>query len=216
MANATDVVYNQGFHVHDFVLAISRCYAHHSVQRANEVAVRDTLRFMARQAGRVARLFGRAAAHSPVADVGGAAVGRVGVGASGKPQATKPLMASKRFFYLTSFMSAWRGWVVRPDAGAADESTARNRRGATRPLDRAAILPRGVRNVMSHDLVPTLSDYSVAAFVAAGHGVVDIEQLMGVRIDDHNSSESGSGDNLHFCSQVCAHTLMTRSYPWFS
>ena len=120
MANATDVVYNQGFHVHDFVLAISRCYAHHSVQRANEVAVRDTLRFMARQAGRVARLFGRAAAHSPVADVGGAAVGRVGVGASGKPQATKPLMASKRFFYLTSFMSAWRGWVVRPDAGAAD------------------------------------------------------------------------------------------------
>ena len=40
--------------------------------------------------------------------------------------------------------------------------------GATRPLQRAAVLPRGVRNILSHELVPTISDFSVAAFAAAG------------------------------------------------
>ena len=47
--NATDVVYNQGSHLHAFVRSLKRCYQNSSVPQAQGVATRDALRFYARQ-----------------------------------------------------------------------------------------------------------------------------------------------------------------------
>ena len=52
-----------------------------------------------------------------------------------------------------------------------------------------------------HDLYRGINDISVAAFLAAGHEVVDVEIPMGVRIDGHPASHNikSSGDALHYC-----------------
>lgn len=174
VGNATDVVYNQGTHVHDFVSALRNCYAAWSVEDADVVARRDAMRFLARQAGRVARLFREhsESSHDVLQARGG----------------THRQHGGTRFFLLTGYMSAWYGWT----GGTAG--------GATRPLPHAAVLPPKADSNYDHDLVPLISDELVSAFLAANHSVIDVEQVMGSRVDDHKSSLTGHGDNLHFCS----------------
>ena len=52
-----------------------------------------------------------------------------------------------------------------------------------------------------HGLYRGINDLTVAAFLAAGHDVVDVEIPMGVRIDGHPASHStvNRGDALHYC-----------------
>ena len=51
----------------------------------------------------------------------------------------------------------------------------------------------------SHQLVFAINDVSAAAFRAHGHGVIDLESMLGARVDAHPGSFDGTGDKLHFC-----------------
>ena len=49
--------------------------------------------------------------------------------------------------------------------------------------------------------VVELSQYgaAAAAFLAAGHGVIDVAAMLGLRVDAHPGSTAGGTDGLHFC-----------------
>ena len=49
----------------------------------------------------------------------------------------------------------------------------------------------------SHHLVFGINDVSRAAFRAHGHGVIDLEGMLGTRVDAHPGSYDGVGDKLH-------------------
>ena len=56
----------------------------------------------------------------------------------------------------------------------------------------------------SHDLVYWVNDIGRAAFEAAGHGVIDLEHMLGVRVDMHPASlpnQDGTiyPDTIHYC-----------------
>ena len=55
----------------------------------------------------------------------------------------------------------------------------------------------------SHHLVFAINDVSRAAFQAQGHGVIDLESMLGTRVDAHPGSFDGVGDKLH-CACVCS------------
>ena len=40
---------------------------------------------------------------------------------------------------------------------------------------------------------------AAAAFLAAGHGVIDVAAMLGLRVDAHPGSTAGGTDGLHFC-----------------
>lgn len=50
-----------------------------------------------------------------------------------------------------------------------------------------------------HDIVEELNAMGKEEFRAAGHGVVDLEDMIGVRQDGHPASLTGVGDKLHYC-----------------
>ena len=53
-----------------------------------------------------------------------------------------------------------------------------------------------------HDLYAGVNDLSVSAFLAAGHGIIDLEWMLGVRVDAHpgpSLPKHPQGDHLHFC-----------------
>ena len=50
----------------------------------------------------------------------------------------------------------------------------------------------------NNDLYAAINDIGSAAFRAAGHSVIDLECMLGQRIDAHGIKD-GIGDALHFC-----------------
>jgi len=50
-----------------------------------------------------------------------------------------------------------------------------------------------------HNIVKDVNAMGKEEFRAAGHGVVDLEDMIGVRQDGHPASLTGVGDMLHYC-----------------
>ena len=76
------------------------------------------------------------------------------------------------------------------------------RSGPTSPLDERSLLTidtGGKSDEYSHSTPPTINDIAAAAFKSAGHGVLDLEVMLGMRVDNHPGTHSKSGDTLHFC-----------------
>ena len=73
--------------------------------------------------------------------------------------------------------------------------------GAPRkPISPALLLDRSMdqnASSFSHHLVFNINDMSSSAFRAHGHGVIDFETMLGVRVDAHPGSHDGIGDKLH-------------------
>ena len=67
-------------------------------------------------------------------------------------------------------------------------------------IDATSILSASMTNGdFGHQLFPWANDVAAAAFRAEGHDVVDVEAMLGVRVDAHPGSMDGTGDKLHFC-----------------
>jgi len=76
--------------------------------------------------------------------------------------------------------------------------------GAPRhPVDPTTLLDRAMvdagKQQYSHHLVFSVNDACRAAFSAHGHSIIDLETMLGVRVDAHPASFDGTGDKLHFC-----------------
>ena len=56
-------------------------------------------------------------------------------------------------------------------------------------------------NEYSHNTIGEINAMSVAAYLAAGHGVIDVENMLGMRRDAHLDWGGGvhSSDALHYC-----------------
>ena len=50
-----------------------------------------------------------------------------------------------------------------------------------------------------HEVVDVANGAAAAAFLAAGHGVIDVAAMLGLRVDAHPGSTAGGTDGLHFC-----------------
>ena len=70
-----------------------------------------------------------------------------------------------------------------------------------RPLNASTLVSAtmGTKAAFSHQLVFALNDVSRAAFHAHGHSIIDVESMLGVRVDAYPASDDGDGDKLHFC-----------------
>ena len=73
------------------------------------------------------------------------------------------------------------------------------------PVDAAALVRAVMANdqahpmYFSHQYAYWVNDCARAAFEAHGHGIIDVEAMLGVRADAHPASSDGRGDRLHFC-----------------
>lgn len=97
-----------------------------------------------------------------------------------------------RSFYLTSPAPADQ-WVSTSSNGRVEGVRPR------RPVELAAIAIDARNSGYMHDLYSTVNDMSAAAFSALGHGIIDVEWMGTMRIDDHQGSATGKGDFLHHC-----------------
>ena len=110
--------------------------------------------------------------------------------------------------------SASSGVASTPLAGSSEDGSRHRRR-----LD----LPKTGRGTAAgchvdipctgHDAVGLVNAASVSAFVAAGHEVIDVGPMLGLRIDAHPGSVTGKNDALHFCMPVPASFDESRRGP---
>ena len=87
-------------------------------------------------------------------------------------------------------------------SSAACDAFCRAPSGAPRtPLDPATLIhgTMSFEGEYSHQSVYWINDMARAGFRARGHGVVDTEAMMSVRVDAYPASQNGTGDKLHFC-----------------
>lgn len=172
------VVYNQMAHIHAFIKSVRECYATEggmSESLAATAAERDVLRFWADDQARWANLLQQLRANLTLN--GGARIGGL---ASPAPRID---------VYLRTSPPAADAFCTKPD-------------GSPRTPLTPAVLTNGVMHgaaEYSHHLVHHLNDVMRAAFRAHGHGVVDVEAMLGVRVDAYPCSHDGTGDKLHFC-----------------
>ena len=90
---------------------------------------------------------------------------------------------------------------LRTSPPAADTFCAKSAGASRTPID-ASALAHGVmtgRGEYSHQYVYWMNDMMRSAFRAQGHGVIDVETMLGVRVDAYPCSKDGAGDKLHFC-----------------
>lgn len=97
----------------------------------------------------------------------------------------------------------------RTSPGPADQLHAMD--GASSPLSSAAasleyyFTTPPEKTKYSHHVYQAMNDVSVSVFSAFGHGIIDTEVMMGMRIDAHPASvkgdkqKAGQSDALHFC-----------------
>ena len=73
--------------------------------------------------------------------------------------------------------------------------------GAAAPLAEVAELasPPAGEDEYGHEVVDVANGAAAAAFLAAGHGVIDVAAMLGLRVDAHPGSTAGGTDGLHFC-----------------
>ena len=73
--------------------------------------------------------------------------------------------------------------------------------GAAAPLAVVAELasPPAGEDEYGHEVVDVANGAAAAAFLAAGHGVIDVAAMLGLRVDAHPGSTAGGTDGLHFC-----------------
>ena len=73
--------------------------------------------------------------------------------------------------------------------------------GAAAPLAVVAELasPPAGEDEYGHEVVDVANAPAAAAFLAAGHGVIDVAAMLGLRVDAHPGSTAGGTDGLHFC-----------------
>jgi len=69
------------------------------------------------------------------------------------------------------------------------------------PLREIGPLEGAQNDEYDHNILRNMNDIGAAAFQSAGHGVIDVETMLGLRVDSHPASHSstGEGDALHFC-----------------
>lgn len=87
--------------------------------------------------------------------------------------------------------------------------------GAHHPINASAVFEATIMKGIgeySHQWVHWVNDVSRAAFVARGHGVIDVEAMLSARVDAHpashhddgdlgaGESNKGKGDRVHFCA----------------
>ena len=198
------VVLNQFAHVHGLVAKLTRCYGEAGIgqdestsgdyrlnpynSEAYRLAARDVMRFWGDDQVRWASLLQEIQAN--LSSSSSAAASRVysSEGGEGTP---RPLRV--RTYYRTSL--------------PACDSFCTSPRGAPRhPINASTLLMTAMShtadakaNDYSHSLVFALNDVSRTAFRARGHGVIDAEVMMGMRVDAYPASYDGQGDKLHFC-----------------
>ena len=73
--------------------------------------------------------------------------------------------------------------------------------GAAAPLAVVAELasPPAGEDEYGHEVVDVANGAAAAAFLAAGHEVIDVAAMLGLRVDAHPGSTAGGTDGLHFC-----------------
>ena len=73
--------------------------------------------------------------------------------------------------------------------------------GAAAPHAEVAELasPPAGEDEYGHEVVDVANGAAAAAFLAAGHGVIDVAAMLGLRVDAHPGSTAGGTDGLHFC-----------------
>ncbi len=73
--------------------------------------------------------------------------------------------------------------------------------GAAAPLAVVAELasPPAGEDEYGHEVVDVANGAAAAAFLAAGHGVIDVAAMLGLRVAAHPGSTAGGTDGLHFC-----------------
>ena len=104
--------------------------------------------------------------------------------------AQSPLGRSLRVVYRTSSPAADR--YLR--GGAAIDVPV--------PLPHVAVDISAASAEYGHDIYYIVNALSVAAFRAVGHTVLDVEEMLGMRVDAHPAAHNPQreGDALHFCT----------------
>ena len=167
-AHPTMLVLNDFAHVHNVELALSQCYAKHLRHDAPEHNASELARDLARR-DMVRYLTERAVRMATLL-------------------ANAPLSSAPRVVYRTSSPAAER-WLL---GSAAVDTPAPLR------LPAVDIGARGEAVEHGHDMYLAVNALSAAAFRSAGHTVVDVEDMLGVRIAAHHQDRQG--DALHFCN----------------
>lgn len=172
------IVVNQAAHLHRPADRLGACYAKHDASATPTAALvaaqSDLLAWWRREVERQARHLSRFCA-----------------------RAKEVHNVTVRVFYRTS-----------PPAADIWVRNTRVENRPTTPLPPDADLAEaykspGTRDGIeySHNLFGAINDMSTAAYLAAGHGVIDVEHMLGVRVDAHPASGTqGHGDALHFCA----------------
>jgi hypothetical protein len=117
-------------------------------------------------------------------------------------EALAALAGRVRVFYMTSpapaslFYHKGQPPIVRPLTISEYTSGLRALMGYKFPSSSVSGLPD-----YGHELFKAVNEMSVEAFRAKGHGVIDLSEALGRRVDAHPSMASNlsSGDFLHFC-----------------
>lgn len=207
------VVYNQMAHVHLFVSKVKECYiqsAGMEERTAESAATRDVLRFWARDQARWAVAFdvarsnvtaqaeARARAHG---GGGGRGYGHGG-GAHSRTRSSGGDSAGDGGESTVAYSHPPQIDVYyRTSPGACDAFCIPPHGAPRAPIDPSQLV-HGVftgRSEYSHQHAFTTNDMASSAFRARGHGVLDVEDMLGVRVDAYPSSTDGVGDKLHFC-----------------
>lgn len=195
-ARGVAVVLNQFAHVHAFVAKVMECYARAGIGSTPEapgtatppedyhLAARDVLRFWSADQGRWAETLRQVRVN--LSSAGPTGDSEAPSAAPSESEAREAL--DVRIFYRTSPASC--------DAFCTPPH------GAPRSPVNASSLVSATMNsaaAFSHQLVYALNDVSRAAFRAHGHGIIDVESMLGARVDAYPGTHNGEGDKLHFC-----------------
>ena len=173
------VLFNQFYHLHQFIMGVASCYSLAGISDSGA----DT------SGGKLPRGAAYATAVRDVLSFWSRDAARWATLLEALAVKLRPTV-EVHSYYLTSHQSCDAFCV--PPGGAP-----------RRPINASAIfdasLMRGAAEY-SHQWAHWANDLSKTAFAARGHGIIDLEAMLSVRVDAHPASFDGQGDRVHFCA----------------